>query len=97
MFVIAHTVNIVMEGNRKKVYTSTYLLILQTKLVKTKARNGVIHRFQLLCDVSKFNSVFKLISQVSCQGFPTSRKKKPQPDYKQSHPVYKGKRCEIRE
>ena len=40
-----------MEGDREKVYISTYLLIMQTKLV---------------FDVFKFNSVFKLICQVSC-------------------------------
>jgi len=86
-----------MEGNTKKVYILTYLLILETKLVKTKAHNGVIHSFQILFDVSKFNSVFKLISQVSCQDLPTNKKKQPQPDYKQPHPDYKGKRSEIRE
>ena len=84
-----------MEGNREKVYIyiSTYLLILQTKLVKTKAYNGVIHSFQILFDVSKFNSVFKLISQVSCRDLPSNRKKQPA----HCHPDYKGKRCEIRE
>ena len=84
-----------MEGNREKVYIyiSTYLLILQTKLVKTKAYNGVIHSFQILFDVSKFNSVFKLIPQVSCHDSPSNRKKQPA----HCHPDYKGKRCEIRE
>ena len=86
-----------MEGNREKVYIyiyiSTYLLILQTKLMKTKAYNGVIHSFQILFDVSKFNSVFKLISQVSCRDLPSNRKKRPA----HCHPDYKGKRCEIRE
>ena len=43
--------------------------------MKTKAHNGVIHSFQILFDVSKFNSVFKLISQASCQDLPTKKKK----------------------
>ena len=72
--------------------------------MKTKARNGVIHSFQILFNVSKFNSVFKLISQVSCHDLPANKKKQPQPDYKQPQPDYKqpqtdykGKRSEIRE
>ena len=52
--------------------------------MKTKARNAAIHSFQILFDVSKFNSVFELISQVSCQDLPTNKKKQPQPDYKQT-------------
>ena len=67
-----------MEGDREKVYISTYLLIMQTKLV---------------FDVSKFNSVFKLISQISCQDLPTKKTKQTG----HCHPDYKGKRCEIRE
>ena len=82
-----------MEGNRKKVHIPNYLLILETKLVKTKAHDGVIHSFQILFDVSKFNSVFKLISQVSCQDLPINKKKQTG----HCHPDYKGKRCEIGE
>ena len=60
------------------------------KKTKTKAHDGVIHSFRILFDVSKFNSVFKLISQVSCQDLATNKEKQPQPDYK-------GKKSEIRE
>ena len=83
-----------MEGNRKKVYISTYLLVLllkQIKLMKTKAHDDVIHSFKILFDVCNFNSLF--CYQVSCQDLPT--KKKKQTGY--CHPDYKGKRCEIRE
>ena len=61
--------------------------------MKTKAHNGVIHSFQILFDVSKFNSVFKLISQACCQDLPTKKKKQTG----HCNPDYKGKRCEIRE
>ncbi|XP_073237770.1 uncharacterized protein [Porites lutea] len=33
--------------------------------------------------------------KVSCQDLPTNKKKQAQPDYKQPHPDYKGKRSEI--
>ena len=82
-----------MEGNRKRVYISTYLLVLllkQTKLMKTKAHNDVIHSLMILFDVCNFNSLFS--NQVSCQDLPT--KKKQQTGH--CHLDYKGKRCEIR-
>ena len=83
-----------MEGNRKKVYISTYLLVLllkQIKLMKTKAHNDVIYSFKILFDVCNFNSLFSY--QVSCQDLPTNKKKQTG----HCHPDYKGKRCEIRE
>ena len=83
-----------MEGNRKKVYISTYLLVLllkQTKLMKTKAHNDVIHSLKILFDVCHFNLLFS--SQVSCQDLPTNKKKQTG----HCHSDYKGKRCEIRE
>ena len=73
-----------MEGNREKVYIYINLF---------EAHNGIIHSFRILFDFSKFSSVFKLISQVSCQDLPTNRKKQTG----HCHPDYKGKRCEIRE
>ena len=42
-----------------KVYISKYLLVLllrQTKLMKTKAQNDLIHSFKILFDVCNFNS-----------------------------------------
>ena len=83
-----------MEGNRKKVYISTYLLVLllkQIKLMKTKADNEVIQSFKILFDVCNFNSLFSY--QVSCQDLSTNKKKQTG----HCHPDYKGKRCEIRE
>ena len=83
-----------MEGNRKKVYISTYLLVLllkQIKLMKTKAHNDAIHGLMILFDVCILNSLFP--SQVSCQDLPTKKKKQTG----HCHPDYKGKRCEIRE
>ena len=83
-----------MEGNRKKVYISTYLLVLllkQTKLMITKAHNDAICSFKILFDVCNFNSLFSY--QVSCQDLPTNKKKQTG----HCHPDYTGKRCEIRE
>ena len=57
--------------------------------------SSIVFRYCLI--FFKFNSVFKLISQVSCHDLPANKKKQPQPDYKQPQPDYKGKRSEIRE
>ena len=83
-----------MEGNRNKVYISTYLLVLllkQTKLMITKAHNDAICSFKILFDVCNFNSLFSY--QVSCQDLPTNKKKQTG----HCHPDYKGRRCAIRE